>query len=72
MSTQTRSPYQHLVAEIVPDLDPRHVEAFMRLEHPTLDHLSRDRFAGEARIAALCVREVGTDEAEALAASFGL
>ena len=36
--------YQRLIAERTADVDPRHVEAWMRLEHPTLDGLSRRAF----------------------------
>ena len=33
--------YQRFIAERTKDIDPRHVEAWMRLEHSTLDGLSR-------------------------------
>ena len=33
--------YQRFIAEHVRDTDPRHVEAWMRTEHPTLDGLSQ-------------------------------
>jgi hypothetical protein len=36
--------YQRFIAEHVTDTDPRHVEAWMRLAHPTLDGLSRSEF----------------------------
>lgn len=64
--------YATQIKEIVPELDPRHVEAYMRLEYGTLDHLSPERFASEARTAASCVVMGGTDEAESLAVSYGL
>jgi hypothetical protein len=64
--------YQDAIATIAPDADPRHVEAWMRLEHPTLDGLSTERFAAEVRIALACIAEAGPDESEALAASLGL
>ena len=54
------------------DVDPRHVEAFMRLEHPTLDGLDRRQFDSEVRIAIACIDEGGLIEAEACAESFGL
>ena len=38
--------YQRFIAERTKDIDPRHVEAWMRLEHPTLDGLSRSEFTG--------------------------
>lgn len=71
MST-TLSHYQQRIAAVVPEADPRHVEAFMRLEHPTLDGLAPSRFDAEARICAVCVHEAGPAESEALAASYGL
>ena len=36
--------YQRFIAEHVRDTDPRHVEAWMRVAHPTLDGLSRSEF----------------------------
>lgn len=35
-----------------PDVDERHAEAMIRLEHSTLDHLSREDFRRECEIAA--------------------
>lgn len=35
-------------------LDPHSVEERMRVEHPTLDHLSRAAFDAEVQIAADC------------------
>ena len=64
--------YQGLIAALAPDADVRHVEAWMRLEHRTLDALSPERFAQEVRVALACIAEAGPDESEALAASFGL
>jgi hypothetical protein len=61
-----------MIAKIAPTFDPRHIEGFMRLDHPTLDHLSPDDFAAEVALAALCVNECGTERAELLARSFGL
>ncbi|HOX27267.1 MAG TPA: hypothetical protein PLU44_16085 [Candidatus Krumholzibacteria bacterium] len=52
--------------------DPRHVEAWMRLEHSTLDGLSRSRFTAEVKTALDCVAAAGTTESEQLARSFGL
>lgn len=34
--------------------DSRHVEAYMRLQYGTLDHLDRRTFRREVRIAAVC------------------
>ncbi|HPD73319.1 MAG TPA: hypothetical protein PLL30_16230 [Candidatus Krumholzibacteria bacterium] len=52
--------------------DPRHVEAWMRLEHSTLDGLSRSRFTAEVKTALDCIAAVPTSESESLAKSFGL
>jgi hypothetical protein len=52
--------------------DPRHIEAYMRLGHSTLDGLSVREFAAEVRLGCECVAAVGPVEAEACAQSFGL
>ena len=52
--------------------DPRHIEAYMRLEHSTLDGLSKQQFDAEVAMAVQCVDAGGTQEADALAESFGL
>jgi hypothetical protein len=72
-----RSHYQQHIAERLAltgniGIDPRHIEAFMRLEHPTLDGLSRGQFASEVDISAACVQQAGPAESEQLAESFGL
>lgn len=68
--------YQELIQQILDALgltaDPRHVEAYMRLEYGTLDHLSRADFRREAKVCVQCIREGGTDAAESLAASYAL
>ena len=70
--------YQQMIREIlakqghVGKYDPRHIEAFMRLEHGTLDALSPAKFRAEVAICAECVDEGGTLGAEDLAKSFGL
>ena len=51
--------------------DPRHIEAYMRLEHPTLDALSADAFTAEVQVALDCIAYGGTADAESLARSFG-
>lgn len=66
------SGYQRMIAELIRDTDPRWIEAWMRLEHPTLDHLDRVSFAIEAYEALACVLASTDTENEALAASFGL
>lgn len=52
--------------------DPRHIEAFMRLELGTLDWPDRQRFNAEIEIARQCVDLGGVTEAEACALSYGL
>jgi hypothetical protein len=64
--------YQRRIAQRTSDADPRHVEAWMRLEHPTLDGLSRAEFECEVDDAVVAIAAAGPDESEALAASFGL
>lgn len=68
--------YQKVISEILEELgltgyDPRHIEAYMRLEHGTLNRLSRGQFRREVKICAECVDE-DADGAESLAKSFGL
>jgi hypothetical protein len=69
--------YGRIIAELAPqdapaDLDARHIEAFMRLQYGTLDHLDRATFRREIKIALACIAEGGNDDAEALAESYGL
>lgn len=52
--------------------DPRHVEAWMRLEHGCLDSLSRRQFTDEVLIALQCIAAAPAADSEALAASYGL
>jgi hypothetical protein len=52
--------------------DARHVEAWLRLEHPTLDGLSRSQFTAEVKIALDCIAAGPTADSESLAQSFGL
>ena len=49
--------YQTLLHELAPSLNPAGVEASMRLQYGTLDHLPREIFAEEATLAAACERE---------------
>lgn len=69
--------YQELIREELArqgriDVDPRHVEGYARLEHGTLDGLSRGQFAREVRVGIACVDEGGKAAAENLARSYGL
>lgn len=63
--------YASLIRETVPDCDPRHVEAYMRLDFGTLDGLTRDQFRYEAMAASHAVR-ADPVQAELLARSYGL
>jgi hypothetical protein len=63
--------YHDLIQQAAPGADPRHVEAYMRLTYPTLDHLDHRTFMREARKAARAAA-VDPAEAEELALSFGL
>ena len=45
-------PYQTLLHELAPDPNPAGVEASMRLHYGTLDHLPRETFVAEAKLAA--------------------
>lgn len=49
--------YQKLLRELAPDLNPAGVEASMRLQYGTLNHLPRKVFADDAKLAAECERQ---------------
>jgi hypothetical protein len=78
MTRTDQSTYQRLIREDLAAIgeiaaaDPRHIEAWMRLEHGTLDALSPAGFRSEVKTALACVREAGTAESERLAASLGV
>jgi hypothetical protein len=67
-----RTFYQRYIAERTRDVDPRHIEAWMRLEHPTLDGLSEQQFADAMYAALAAAMDAGPEQSEALAASYGL
>ncbi|MFH1844879.1 MAG: hypothetical protein ABIF77_16940 [bacterium] len=52
--------------------DPRHVEAWMRLEHGCLDGLSVSQFAAEVKTALECIAAGPVAYSESLALSMGL
>jgi hypothetical protein len=72
------SAYRQMIRETmartghVATADPRHVEAWMRLQHGCLDGLSSQQFTDEVSIALRCVAAGPLSNSEALAASFGL
>jgi len=54
------------------NVNPRWVEAFMRLEYPSLNGVSSERFEKEIKIAIGCIDALGPKKAEQCAKSFGL
>ena len=69
--------YQKMISEIKAlqgniDIDSRHIEAYMRVQYSTLDHLSPTLFEKEVHICSECVKESNYAESEKLAISFGL
>ena len=64
--------YRDRIAALAPAYDPRHIEAYMRVENNTLDWMSAGRFACEVEIARQCVDGGGREMAERLAQSYGM
>lgn len=66
--------YQNLIKEMLNtrDYDPRHIEALMRLQYSTLDHLTRDDFRREVALCAQCIDAMGKSAAEWNAKRYGL
>jgi hypothetical protein len=64
--------YQRVIAEHVKDIEPRHVESWMRLSHPTLYCLSRSEFLAAKYLTLALAQHAAVTESEALAASFDL
>ena len=67
-----RTPYTARIEALAPRHCAGQVEAFMRGEHPTLDHLDAERFAAEVAMACICIHEAGPEMAQRIAASYGL
>ncbi len=72
-----RNYYQNLIAEIRArqgrlDVEPRHIEGFIRIAYPTLNSLSQGEFEHEVSVAIICADRAGREGAEELARSFGL
>ena len=61
--------YADTFKKLQPDFDPRLIEAYVRLEYSTLDHLPLATLKREAKIAAQCITEGGIAAAEQLADS---
>ena len=66
-----KSPYADRIRAMEPGYDPRHIEAYMRLQYATLDHLDQATFAHEVDLAVACIQEGGVEMAERNAQSFG-
>lgn len=66
--------YQQLIRKYLFDssIDPRWVEAYLRLDHGTLDSLSVDEFKIEIPEIIKIIKEEGKQKAEKLALSYGL
>lgn len=67
-----KRPYRTLIEHHAPNYDPRHVEAYMRLEHGTLDAMSLSQFEREVKVACRLIRIEGVENAELLAKSYGM
>ncbi len=65
------SHYQQRITELT-DTNPAHVEAWMRLEHGTLDHLTAAAFQHEVCAANACIAASTPADNDALARSYGL
>lgn len=71
------SRYQTKIAAIceskaLDGIEARIIEAWMRLEHRTLDHLTREQFRREVLICFQLARAASQKENEDLARSYGL
>ena len=63
--------YTQQIREAAPNANPRHIEAWMRLEHGCLDGLSASQFRAEVKIALECIAASTPEENESLAQSEG-
>lgn len=72
MGKQVVRLYKERIATLCGDYDVRHVEAYIRLEHPRVDVLPVDELAEEVELGMRCIEAQGVQEAERLARSFGL
>jgi hypothetical protein len=66
-----KSMYADRIRALEPHYDPRHIEAYMRLQYATLDHLDQATFEHEVDIAVACIQEGGIEAAERNARSHG-
>jgi hypothetical protein len=58
---------QHLPDDVMPNW----IEAWMRVEYPTLDHLTPAQFDEQVRIAFICIQQSTAEQNAKLSASFG-
>jgi hypothetical protein len=63
--------YSRFISERAPSYDARHIEAVMRSEHGTLDHLSARDFTAAIDAACFWLDEMDPAQAEALARTYG-
>lgn len=66
------SHYQKRIATLAPGHNARHIEAWMRSEHTTLDHLTPNGFKAAVRDALDSIAAGGAELSESLAKSYGL
>lgn len=66
------SHYAETFKKLQPKYNPRHIEAYVRLEYPTLGGCSMSVLRREADIAAGCIDFVGVVSSEEFAVSMGL
>ena len=64
--------YADLIRRLQPDYDPASIEAWMRVEVPTLDALSPEHFAREAAEAARAIDGSTPEMTQMLRQSYGL
>ena len=73
-----QSIYQQMIRETMARMgkvgacDPRHVEGWMRLDNPTLDHLSASQFTKEVKLAMECVAAAQPEHSEDIAVMQGV
>ncbi len=76
-SISERSSYADTIRKVAeklgrPNVNPRWIEAFMRLEYPSLNGVSEESFDREVKVGIACIDAVGPKKAEQCAKSVGL
>ena len=64
--------YRELIRQLAPQYDPADIEAWLRVEWPTLDGMSAAQFAQEVKTAVACLLDASPDMTARLRTSFGL